>query len=325
MALNTHLSPDKPAAMRRWLAGWLIGGAAVLLVVGLAWRLAHPVDGPPKAVAAAVQDTAGVPPGVDGSAHRAWLQAAAPSTLAPQAGQARNPTGVTVADDRLQKVQLALGGGTPEQALEAARMLAACAGADASVDALFTMRDQQQSPQVLQALPGMGVPSEKTINYAQRRQRQCQVFDAATLARRGELLERAYEGGAEGASLDYLRWLSRNGRSDVDPALISKLQGESRQAAEAGDPATLMAYAFAFEPSDLGASPTQRQAYKDAWLRIQGEQPYGGSKLVTYLSGSIDGIERMFGTAPLNAQQQAEAAALSQQVFASYQRRGKHG
>jgi hypothetical protein len=324
MALNAHLPPDKLPATRHWLPGWLIGGAAVLVVGGLAWLFAHPVNAPERPVAAAIQDTGGFPPSMDGSAYRASPQPAAPSRPALQAGQAHSSGGVTATDDRLQKVQLALSGGTPEQALDAARTLAACAGADSSVDALFTGRDQKQTPQMLQAPQGMGVPTEKVINYAQKHQRQCQVFDAAMLARRGELLERAYEGGAEGASLDYLRWLSRNGRSEIDPALISKLQGESRQAAEAGDPTTLMAYAFAFDPSELGASPTQRQAYKDAWLRIQGEQP-SGSKLVTFLNTSIDGIERMLGTAPLNAQQQAEADALSQQVFESYQHRGKHG
>jgi hypothetical protein len=164
MAWNSYRPQEPPPAARRRLSGWLVGGVALLFAGGAGWLLLRPVQVPESYAAATTQASGGALPRVDASADRAALQPATPGASAPLPAQPHGGGRATATGDDLQKVQLALGGGTPQQALEAARTLGACAGAD---------------------------------------------------------------------SLDYLRWLSRNGRSEIDPALIGKLQGEAQQVFEA--------------------------------------------------------------------------------------------
>lgn len=230
------------------------------------------------------------------------------------------------AGEALRKVQLALSGGNADDALRAALALADCVHASRVVDALFTVRDQQRDvPGVIRQMVDdpSGVTHEK-IEQAQQEQRRCQVFDASTLARRGELFQKAYVGGAQGSALPYLQWLQSvdevpdRAWGKDEPALVAKLQAEVRSAAESGDMTLLPVFAFADVDAErqLGITPMQRQAFKEAWLLLLADGVPGGS--VAQLRKDLDA---QFATpAPLTAAQQSEADALTKRVVDAWRR-----
>lgn len=229
------------------------------------------------------------------------------------------------AGEALRRVQLALHGGSADDALRAAHALADCAHASRVVDALFAVRDQQRDvPAVVrQRVDDPRSVTPEMIEQAQQEQRRCQVFDAPTLARRGELLQKAHEGGAQGAALPYLQWLqtaddlSGRARGKEDPALVAKLQAELRLAAEAGDMAVLPVMAFAGGEAgrQLGITPVQHQAFKEAWLLVLVD---GVPANAAQLRKNLDA---QFGpSAALTAVQQSEADALTKRVVDAWRR-----
>jgi hypothetical protein len=228
--------------------------------------------------------------------------------------------------EALRKVQLALAGGTPDEMLQAAGALQRCSFSVGAPEAMYAMRDRpDQMPEAMkkitQSLGGMN----KMIENSQAEARRCQVFDAATLGRRMELFQRAYEGGAEGAAVSYLMALqSPLEKQKADPALVAKLQADIRSAAAVGDPLALqhLSQATGEGARELGVTPGQAAGYKAAWTTIMEER----------FPGIVAGIEK--ATAPftkpasapaLSAAEQAEANALAQKIVDAWRRKRSGG
>lgn len=311
-----------------------IGAAVAVAVAGAVWLQMH--RPPSEATAAADAAPSPTPAQPAASAEITGTEAMA-LPHATQASARPTPSapptpGKTTAGaqsweespaESLRKVQQALNGGSPDEVLAAAATLQHCSTASKGPDALFAIRDQpdQLAPPIKKMLEdmggGAGVTNEQ-IAFAQREQRRCQVFDAATMSRRGELYQRAYEGGAAGSAIAYLQWLQDPIEHKVtDPALIAKLQADARKAAEAGDSNSLMAFAMNGSDGAYGTTPTQRLAYKNAWLAIQEERAPGSSKGMEKM---IDAVAGMIPQTPLSAAQQREAATLTQQVVDAWRR-----
>lgn len=299
---------------------WVIGGLA--LVLGLAaanWLLTGPaqVDAPP-----ALSGSAAISPraAIAGTAVEASAGATAPPANAP--AQPLSPlTSDPSASDELRKVLLAFeDDATPAQARRAADMLGRCEHADRSVEFAYHVRDQGGA---LRKAFENGVGSmDQRIKEAQDMQRRCQIFDAATLARRGELLRRAYEGALPGMALEYLIWLNAHPDQAGTPELLGKLQREVRQTAEEGDVDTLMAYVHSF--GALGETPMQRQAYKEAWLRIMAET--SGPAAPQESRDSMQNLEKMmrqgrWAAPALSAAEQREVDALTVRVVEAWRQR----
>jgi hypothetical protein len=307
--------------------------AATLLLAGgaAAWLYGHErASQAPVAVPAATPAMPAAPTDV---ASAAAVAAPPPATRPAASGVAMPGKPPMVAQsgeespaESLRKVQLGLNGGTAEDALVAARTLQLCAMMSKAPEALFAVRDQPDlmPANVKKALREMGAEdrvSNETIARAQNDQRRCQVFDAATLARSGELLQKAYDGKAAGAAMAYLQSLQYpDAKAKADPALIAKLQADVRRAADAGDPDTLMSFAMTVGETarDLGITMTQRNAYQNAWLQIQEERYPGSSKA---MKKTMDALSLMMPSTPLTAAQQAEADALAKQVVDAW----RHG
>lgn len=258
---------------------------------------------------AAVAQASAAMPNVDAMVKKAMEQAFSPA-------------------EALRKVQLALGGGTPKEALAAAQLLQACAYSQGSVESLHAMRDRPNDmpADTKKMIDGFGGITNETIEVAQRQARQCQAFDAATMARRNELFQRAWEGGAEGAASAYLTAL-QNPMDNVkaDPALIAKLQADVRKAAAVGDPDALLQMALAMGDSAqaLAVTPVQRAGYKAAWRTIQDEK-FPGSNMGAVMEKAMAPVFEMAKPAkPLTAAEQAAADALAQQVLEAWRRKHK--
>jgi hypothetical protein len=166
-----------------------------------------------------------------------------------------------------------------------------------------------------------GVTNDQ-ITRAQREESRCQVFDSATLARRGELFQKAYEGGAPGAAMAYLIWLTYEGKEGADRAVVESLQAEVRKSAQGGDFGTLAAFAFSTDPQGYGTSAPEREAYRQAWLRIVEEANPGSATPSREL---IAKLQRLSRTPALTEEQQLEAKALAQQVYEAYRRGQQNG
>jgi hypothetical protein len=323
MASNQGSRADR--SRRRMALAVVIG--ALLLAAG-GWLSSRPSDaaGPAKATAASSPtNEPGSPlPAAKteaASAVMAVASSAPGSTSAP-------PPAPGWPEDALRRVQLALDGhGTPKDMMEAAMMLSACQGADAMVDHQYRERDQPSATgRQLERITGLS--SQEWIRRSQDFQRHCQVFDAATLARRGELLKRAHDGGTKDAALPYLQWLEAN-RQPIDPALRGQLQREARQTAEDGDFMALVTFSFAFNPGAMGITEVQRQAYKEAQFRIQGLM--SGAEMEKASRDAMADTEKMMAQwgavpPPLTAEQQREADALAARVIEAWRKRqGKPG
>lgn len=274
----------------------------------------------PMAASMVATPAASVPP-----AAAARASAAMPNidAIAKQAmEQAFSPA------EALRKVQQALGGGTPQEALEAAHLLAGCSYSQGSVETLHAMRDRpNEMPEVTKKMvDGFGGITNETIEFAQRQARQCQAFDAATMARRNELFQRAWEGGAEGGAAAYLGALQNPmEKVKADPALIARLQADMRKAAAGGEPSSLlqMALATGDGAQGLGVTPVQQAGYKAAWKAIQDEK-FPGSNMGAIMEKSMAPVFEMVKPAkPLTAAEQAAADALAQQVIEAWRRKPK--
>jgi hypothetical protein len=320
----------EPAGHRKRHAGaaaalLLAGGAAVAWLYGGKPASEAPVAAPaaaPGLPAARAEPASTAVAGLPAPASSA--QPAASGVAAPGLPAVAAPASRESPAETLRKVQLALHGGSPEDALNAARTLQHCSAMSKVPEALFAVRDQPDllPPPVKKMLKDMGggdVTSEQ-IAHAQDEQRRCQVFDAATLARSDELLHKAYEGQAPGSAMAYLQSLQRpDATAKADPALVARLQADVRKAAQAGDPDTVMALAMGSTggATDLGITPAQRLGYKHAALQIQEERFPGSGKAMQKV---IDAISQMTPSAPLTAAQQREADALAQQVVDAWRR-----
>jgi hypothetical protein len=210
---------------------------------------------------------------------------------------------------------------TPAQARRASDLLAQCAYADHAIAFAYQVRDQGGPlRQTLERNPGFNM--DQWVREAQDRQRRCQLFDTATLARRGELLKRAYEGALPGMALEYLLWLTANPNQRVAPDLIAQLQREVRQTAEEGDFETLLFYSHSF--GALGGTEVQRQAYKEALFRIQSEMsgPVPAQESRDSLE-NLENMRRQSGWTPptLSADERREADALAKRVVDEWRKR----
>lgn len=303
---------------------WLAAGAVALVAAG--WTYLQPSDSastttapipspevPPRAV-----DTPAAPTPVS-------LPSARPAASA--AAAAPPPTGPLANDspaELLRKVQLGFGSGNALQAQEAANVLQFCAQAGNAAENLHAARDSLSiMPAALRKfIDSFGGISNEQIDRAQSDGRRCQVFDEATLARRGELFQKAYEGRAPGASMAYVIWLGHDGKAGADPAVVDKLQADVRQLAERGDLGTLTTLAFSVDPQPLGMSRIEREACKQAWLRIVGEGNPGSAASSGQL---IAKLERFSSGTPLTPEQLREAQALADKIFDAHKRRDGGG
>jgi len=295
---------------------------AFALVLGLAaagWLLSGPaqVDAPP-----ALSAPASVSPqaAIAGAAVEARADATAPAANVPAQPVLPRTSDPSASDD-LRKVLLALeDDATPAQARRAADLLGRCEHVDRSVESAYHARDQggPQRKTLEKAFGSM----DQWIKEAQAMQRRCQIFDAATLARRGELLKRAYDGALPGMALQYLIWLRAHPDRGGTPELVGKLQREVQQTTEEGDVDALMAYVHSF--GALGETAMQRQAYKEAWLRILAEM--AGPEATQESRDSMQNLEKMmrqgrWAAPALSAAEQREVDALTERVVEAWRQR----
>jgi len=301
----------------------VIGSLA--LVLGLAaanWLLSGPAQVPaPHVLPALSAPGSGSPQvAVAGVAAEARADVATPPASAPTQPLLPRIPDPSASDD-LRKVLLALeDDATPAQARRAADMLARCEHADRSTEFAYQVRDQG-GPLRKTFENGSGT-MDQWIKASQDMQRRCQIFDAATLARRGELLKRAYEGALPGMALQYLIWLNAHPEQGGAPELLGKLQREVRQTAEDGDMDAMMAYAHSF--GALGETAMQRQAYKEAWLRIMAEM--SDPAAAPESRDSMENLEKRMRQgrwAPLvlSAAEQREVDALTQRAVDAWRKR----
>lgn len=319
-------SQGTPPRTRAW---WWGAAALALLGIGVAlWPQARPAaDSPSPSAQPSAQgwasplalpaSAASAPAAAEAGAStpaRAVAMAAPSAPLQPALPPVETPA------ESLRKVQLALGGGTPEEALAAGITLEFCKHAASIADSMHKGRDLSPlvPPEIKKTLDKLGPPAtNEQIGRADQEQRRCQVFDTATLSRSGELLRRAYEGGAQGAAHVYLSWLQGDGKGQATPALVATVQAQVRASVEAGDPMTLVMAAHA-PASNLGATPVQAQAYRDAWLRTFGEFDPGGAAKAKSSLAALDELRRV---QPLTAEQQREADALAQKIVDAWHER----
>ncbi|MGM9489288.1 hypothetical protein [Ideonella sp. YS5] len=295
-----------------------IAAAAVLAIAGTVWwqwpveePAAAPTRAAPPMVAETVATVAAVPPPAVASS----ASSAAPVT--------KDPFDSESAADLQRKVQLGFGG-RPDEALAAAHALQACAHAVGATEAMFTTRDNLSilPAAVRKLLASFGGVTNDQIARAQRQESRCQVFDSATLARRGELFQKAYEGGAPGAAMAYLTWLTYDGKEGADPAVVQGLQADVRKSAQGGDFGTLASFAFLTDAKPFGANPAEGEAYRQAWLRIVDEANPGSAASSREV---IAKLQQISPTSPLTEAQQLEVKALAQQVYEAYRRRQNGG
>jgi len=303
----------------------IVGAVAVALGAGV-WLLNDqaPTPTPPP-------QPLPVPPAAwpQASLPRPVLEAKAEPATQPASAAAPPPSLRTPPSpsDELGTVLFALEpGAAPSDARKAATILARCEGANTAVQFALSLRDPgSPAREQFDKIPGFDV--ERWIKDAQDTQKRCQPFDTATLARRGELLKRAYEGGAPGVAFDYLLWLNANPNQAVAPDMLGKLQREVRHDAEEGDFETLLLYNHAFV-STLGATAVQRRAYKEALFRIQTEM--SGPEAAKASRDSMEDVEKMLGQQglgppALSTDEQREANALAERVVAAWRKRRSEG
>jgi hypothetical protein len=318
-------------------AWWWGAAALALLGIGVAlWPQARPAaDSPSPSAQAGAQGWASpspfalpasaaaapavAPPGASTPA-RAVTMVAPSAPLRPALPPVETPA------ESLRKVQLALGGGTPEEALAAAATLEFCKHAASIADSMHRGREELSPlvpPEIRKSLDKMAPPpaTKEQMDRADQQQRSCQVFDAATLSRSGELLRKAYEGGAREAAQMYLLWLQGDGKDQATPALIATLQAQVRTSAESGDFMALGSAAFG-SASALAATPVQMQAYRAAWLRM-GEELNPGSTAST--KNMFEALDELGRVQPLTAEQQREANALAQKIVDAWHARMHKG
>lgn len=317
--------------------------AAIVIAFGVigvgTWLHKRPpaVDAP---LPAAVQEST-ASPAVAGSAALNPASAAAPATPAsaprapvvPAAVQQRASEAAAAAMEKfrspaeaLRKVQLGLNGGTPDEVLEAARTLQMCSVMSGAPEAMYAMRDRpDQMPEAVKKSMDTQGGINNAINFAEGEARRCQVFDAATMGRRMELFQRAYEGGAESAAVEYLMALqSPVEKHKPDPALVAKLQADVRTAAAAGDTAALQYFSLATgdRARELGVTAVQRDAYRSAWKTIMDDRFPGVAATIEKATAPY---VQPASSPALTGAEQAEANALAQRVVDAWRNKRKGG
>lgn len=325
MNSNECCDPNPPRGRIAWVAS-----AVVLVLAGGAWLLSRPADASRPVVVAPASRAPATPRPMPAAAstESASLPGPTASTAAapPVAPPVRSMP-ATAPADALRKVQQALEGrATPNQMLEAARMLEGCQGAAMTTQIMYGMRDRGDPMWKLAEKSSVAFGDEQ-LRWQQAFQRLCQVFDADTLARRGELLKGAYEGGAKDSALPYLQWINGT-QQPVSAELRRKLQNEARQTVESGDFMALSMYSLAFNPVPLGITEVQRQAYKEAMFRIDGEM--AGPEAEAINRASMANVEKNMSQwgalpPPLSPEQQQEADALTQKVVDAWRKRQGKG
>lgn len=221
--------------------------------------------------------------------------------------------------DALRQVQQALSGGSPQQLLEAAQTLQGCQSQVNAVSELHALRDRpDDAPEpVKKMMRDLGGVSNEMLEVAQIEARRCQVFDSGLMARRKELFQRAYDGGAQGSAPAYLRMLQTPEEAGrADPAFIARLQADVRKAAAGGDVDSLLYLAAAPDKhvTEMGVTAAQRAGYRAAWKTIEDDTSEQGGAFFEKFMPPL---------APLSASEQAEANALAQQVVETWRRKPK--
>jgi hypothetical protein len=307
-----------------------LAAVAVLVMVGVAvWTQVRPAADGAMADATGLPSAGAQPPAPDvaqsGTAAPAPAQRGAGMHAQAAMAAASQPLlpPVETPSESLRKVQRALGGGSPEEALSAGLSLLSCRHADQVANSAYQARDLAPlvPSEIRKKLDALGGVTTEQIERAQQEQRRCQVFDAAQLERTGELLRRAYEGGARVAPQAYLSWLQGDGKGEATPALIATLQAQVIASAEAGDITAIASAAYG-SASDLGATPVQAQAYREAWLRI-GEALNPGSAASTKNVFAL--MDQFRQVQPLTAEQQREVDTLVQKIVDAWHDRRRKG
>jgi len=311
-------------------ASWIAGAAAVVLTAFAVWLLNRP-EGPLVATTASPPAAGTLArPSIEAKAEATDAKpevVAAPAGAEPPLGRPSRGMQNHFIDIEPRKVQLALeGNGSPEDAREAAKILSICKGASGALEFAYKMRDQGDATwRELQERTG--VSSQKFIEGSEDGMRRCQVFDDTTLARRGELLKRAYEGGAKDVALDYLVWLNAESKQAVDPELLGKVQRDARRSAEDGKFEDLVVLSQTFQPR-LGVTLVQRQAYLEARFLIEAET--GGQAMAAASRSSMENFEKEMSKwipvpRALSAEEQREADALTERVVGAWRKRQGSG
>lgn len=331
-----------PPPSRAGAPGRILLAVAALAVAGtVAWLYRRPppaADVPaPPAVQAPIRTPSAASDAMNATPAAASAGSApapaAPGVHAVDAASARASEAVAAAMEKfrspaeaLRKVQLALNGGTPEEVLEAARTLQTCSFAAGASEAMYAMRDRpNEMPEALRKMTERQGGINGLIKFAEGEARRCQVFDQATMGRRMELFQRAHEGGAEGAAVDYLMALQNPlEKQKPDPALVAKLQADIRNAAAVGDTAALqhLSLATGDNARELGVTPAQRLGYQAAWKIIMDERHPGITAIIEKATAPFNQAQ---STSPLSAGEQAEANALTQRVLDAWRRKRKGG
>lgn len=249
-------TPSSPRGRRR-----LLPAAIVVLAAGaaggLAWRHAggRADAGAAAPALPATADAPAAPPAPRPVAAVAPA-ASAPAGAAPAAGwRPPPPPDAASPAELLHTVQKGLDvNGSPEAVLAAASALTACARFEDMARKLAeaglagqTARDlaPQMPPDLRKRAESWGAFSRESIERSERQQRACQAIDTATLARRGELYQRAYEGDPARAAKAYLLHLTFESPPDKpDGPLLARLRADVRRTAESGDIASLAGWAF---------------------------------------------------------------------------------
>lgn len=316
-----NMAEKKPATASRRFAIGAAGAGVLALAAGGGWLLNKPAAPTEPATSSPLAHVLEQPLSMEGKIEPAAPPASAelPSRQTAAGVPSKQP------EIDLRKVQLALEGNTsPADARQAASILSICQGANAAADMAYKLRDQGDATW-RQLEKHTGFSAEKFIEVSQDTVRRCQVFDAATLARKGELLKHAYEGGAKDAALDYLVWLRAENKRAVDPALLSELQRDARRSAEDGNFEALVVFSQTFDPT-LGITLVQRQAYKEARFLIEAET--SGQAMATASREAMEKFEKamtQWSPAPrtLSAEEQREADSVTARVLAAW--RKHHG
>jgi hypothetical protein len=232
--------------------------------------------------------------------------------------------------DAIRQTQIALQGpASPKQLLQAAHILNSCKYADLVVKSMYGARDRQDAGS-MQFAHATGITMEQQIEFHQDVQRFCQIFDAATLARHGEMLKGAYDGGEKEAAVPYLLWLKAEGKQVANPALLERVQRDALALAESGDFMALMQFSgpSATNARSMGINETQRQGFNEAARQIRVELMGAEiAKVVQATSAELEAKYRALeATPPLTPEQRREAEALAARVVEAWRKRqGKGG
>lgn len=228
----------------------------------------------------------------------------------------------------LARVQMAFSNGTPEQSLKAAVTVSKCARLLKAADAATKAGVRGLAPgQVRQLLSEKESkifdsmetkPTNGNPDWFESEIRQCQVLDAQTLARRGELYARAYEGGAPNAAGAYLSWLVRDAsEGQVDAKFLLRLRAEVSRTAEAGELLTLQDFVFASQSISIqkGFTTVEHQAYREAYFLLIERNAPGSSAPLRKWSSGMDQLAPNY--VQLTEKERLEASALAEKILAT--------